>query len=148
MKHLKKFNEEYMYTFNIFCFGHDLSLNKELNNKLSEFDFEFNTNINGRNWEINFPYHGGQVQGDCYSCIFGTQITDDDNNKNYIKEIKNAKESDYIDSYNQFLKILISELENYTNLDEYEEEIKKIIEELKIFLSENEPGFYSVEASS
>ena len=77
-----------MYTFNIYCFGHDLSLNKELNNKLSEFDFEFSTKINGRNWEINFPYHGGQVHGDCYSCVFGTQITDDDNNKNYIKEIK------------------------------------------------------------
>ena len=84
-----------MYTFNIYCFGHDLSLNKELNNKLSEFDFEFSTKINGRNWEINFPYHGGQVQGDCYSCIFGTQITDDDNNKNYIKEVCDVTENGY-----------------------------------------------------
>ena len=139
-----------MYTFNIYCFGHDFSLNKELNNKLSEFDFEFSTKINGRNWEINFPYHGGQVYGDCYSCVFGTQITDDDNNKNYIKEIKNAKESDYIDGYNQFLKIFLSELsvENYTILDENKEEIKKIIDDIIIFLSTNEPGFYSIEASS
>lgn len=145
MKYIKKFNEEYMYTFNYFCFGHDLSKDKNLNNSLHDWDVEFNKIINGREYQIDFPYHGGQVRGDCYSCVFGTIISDDDHNPSYIKDIKNAKESDYINDYNKFIDILIEELELHLH---HEKGFINVVENLKNFLKNNSPEFYSVEASS
>ena len=150
MKHIKKFNEEYMYTFNYLCFGHDLSKDKNLNNSLRDYDVEFNTIINGKEYQIDFPYHGGQVSGDCYSCVFGTIISDDDNNPSYIRDIRNAKESDYINDYNKFIDILIKELdEDVKNASVHEKELYiDLVNDLKKFLKSNNPEFYSVEASS
>ena len=59
-----------MYTFNNFIFGHELGKNKELNNLLHDFDIEIRMMINDKLHEIDFPYHGGQVRGETYSCVF------------------------------------------------------------------------------
>lgn len=100
-----------MYTFSYFCFGHELSVDKELNNSLNDMlDLSFSRTINGKKFEAFFPYHGGQVKGDCYSCVFGIIITDSYNNKQFLKTIRACKESDYINDYNQFIVALISEL--------------------------------------
>jgi len=45
-----------MYTFNLFCFGHEMAEDPELNNLLHEFDFELSRKINGKKFEIDFPY--------------------------------------------------------------------------------------------
>lgn len=133
-----------MYTFDNFVFGHQLSKDKNLNNDLCEFDFEFSTKINGKEWELDFPYHGGQVRGDCYSCVFGTIITDNDNNKDYVSDIRNAKEEDYINDYNIFLDNLFRFFDEFVlDSEEY-----GVINRLKKFVAENKPEFYSVEASS
>ncbi len=140
-----------MYTYTIFCFGHQMSNNEELNNKLADFDIEFGKKINNRKWEIDFPYHGGQVAGDCQSCIFGTQISVSDSNPYFVNEVRGAKESDYIDDYNIFLQELFSDLDNniqYVLETDEETEYKELIDELKKFCSENKADFYSVEASS
>ena len=136
-----------MYTFNYFCFGHDLSVDKNLNNTLNEYDVEFFLSINKKDWQVDFPYHGGQINGDCYSCIFGTVIASDDNNRNYINKIRNAKEEDYINDYNEFLTKLFIDLESDAQ-GEYENEMKLLIFQLKTFIKKHKPGFYSVEASS
>ncbi len=138
-----------MYTFNYYCFGHKLSENKELNNLLHDYDVELRKNINGKSWEIDFPYHGGQIRGDVYSCVFGTIITDDDHNTNYVDEIRNSKEEDYIEDYNKFIEILLTELEkDVESAKDSEPEFEKVFNMLKEFLSKNSPKFYSVEASS
>jgi hypothetical protein len=139
-----------MYTFNLFCFGHQLSKNPELNNLLNEYDLEFHTTINGKRFEVDFPYHGGQCRGDVYSCVFGTIITDDDQNIMYVDTIRNAKESDYLDDYNQFLDQLFKGLDDdIQNCGIHEkEEFKNIVTKLKDFIANNEPEFYCVEASS
>ena len=139
-----------MYTFNEFCFGHKLSKNKELNNALDEIGFEFSTIINNRRYQIYFPYHGGQVRGDCYSCIFGTSITDDDQNDSYTDTVRNAKESDYLTDYNQFINELVLDLESdieNCHSDELEE-YTDLVNHLKSFILNNKPEFYSVECSS
>jgi hypothetical protein len=139
-----------MYTFNLFCFGHELGINKELNNSLSELDIDETININGREFEFRFPYHGGQVDGDTFSCVFGTVITDDDGNRAYTKEIREAKEEDYKEDYNKFLTEFIDRLnKSVEEFKEYDDkEAVEIIEKFIQFLKENEPCFYSVEASS
>lgn len=134
-----------MYTYNLYCFGHKLSEDKELNNLLSEYDIEFSRKIKDRIWAVDFPYHGGKVRGDCYSCVFGTIITDDDNNDDYINEIKNSTEKDFIVDYNEFLSILLSELEKEV---ESEKEFSSVVSRLKTFLEKNSPTFYSVQVSS
>jgi len=134
-----------MYTFNHFVFGHDLSVDKELNNSINELDIEFNTTINGKEFEVDFPYHGGQVHGDLYSCVFGHIITDDDNNKDYINKIRTAKAEDYIEEYNVFISALIDDLNNNKGIDDdYDQCVDKLI----AFLQSNKPYFYTVEASS
>ena len=139
-----------MYTLNLFCFWHKMSLDKELNNLIVDLDLYFKTSINGRDWELSFPYHGGQVNGDCYSIIFGTVITDDDDNENYIDEIRNANEKDYINDYNEFItKLLIAFDEDAKICDaETNGEYSKILDRLKKFINTNKPEFYSVEVSS
>lgn len=100
-----------MYTFNLFCFGHQLEKNPELNNLLCEMDLDFSATINGKRFEVDFPYHGGKCRGDVYSCVFGTIITDDDQNILFVDTIRNSKESDYLDDYNQFLDQLFKVLD-------------------------------------
>ena len=138
-----------MYTYNIFCFGHELSKDKELNNLLREWDIELEEKIDKRIWEIDFPYHGGQVRGDISSCVFGTVITTDDRNPNYINIVRKAKEEDYIDDYNKFLSVVIDRIEENVELvEEPELDFEELITKLKSFLKENKPRFYSVEVSS
>lgn len=134
-----------MYTSNCFCFGHQLASDKKLNNLLQDWDVYFKININGRYWVVDFPYHGGQIDGDTYSCIFGTNITDDDDNPFYIDEVRNAKEEDYLTDYKIFLGKVVSGLEQDAKL---QPEFKDVVDKLKKFLQTNKPKFYSVEISS
>ncbi|MBA3984986.1 MAG: hypothetical protein H0X63_00015 [Flavobacteriales bacterium] len=134
-----------MYTYNNFVFGHNLSINKELNNSLHEFDICFSTRIGLKKFEISTPYHGGKCSGDTQSVILGVLITDDDNNTNYIDEVRNAKEEDYIHDYNIFLdKFKAALIEDKGHESDYDEVADNLIE----FLDTNKPGFYSVQASS
>lgn len=136
-----------MYTFNYFCFGHKLSNNKELNNELQNWDFSYKKIINNRKFELYFPYHGGQVLGDTYSCVLGIIISSDESNPNYINEIRNAKESDYLDDYNLFLSDMLKDFDS-DNYAEFEIEVLETIAKFKDFLTKNNPEFYHVEASS
>lgn len=144
MKYLKTFNEEYMYTFNLFCFGLDLSADEKLNNDLHYCDVEFNTKINGKEWEVDFPYHGGQCDGDLFSCVFGTIVSDSDNNPSFVSDIRSAKGEDYKRDYEKFIDIFLNRLRE----DSSEPEIKDILDRLEEFINHNKPCFYSVEASS
>lgn len=70
-------------------------------------------------------------------------------NLSYIKDVRNAKESDYINDYNKFIDILIKELDEDVNRSTtHEKEFINVVENLKNFLKNNSPEFYSVEASS
>ena len=130
-----------MYTFNYFRFGHKMSRNKELNNLLHDYDLEFSKVINGKKFEISFLYNGSQVSGNIYSVIFGISITDDDQNPNYIDEVRRANSSDYEVEYQQFL-------------DEYVDWIKSDGSNIELanlllnYLNSNKPEFYSVQGSS
>jgi len=114
-----------------------MSRNKELNNLLHDYDLEFSKVINGKKFEISFPYNGSQVSGNIYSVIFGISITDDDQNPNYIDEVRGSKSSDYEVEYQQFL-------------DEYIKDLSSDIElsEITKYLKSTEPEFYSIQASS
>lgn len=79
--------------------------------------------------------------GNVYSCVFGTQITDSDCNPNYTKEIRSAKYEDYIEDYNQFIDWVKSEILTW------DDDIG-VVQRLITFLDTNKPDFYSVEASS
>ncbi len=138
-----------MYTYNVFCFGHNMMNNPELNNKLREY-ITYSTQIKNKKYVVEFPYHGGQVCGDVSSCIFGVEITDNDNNKNFLNKIRNAKESDYIDEYNEFLKKLIKDLdEDKTNAHEdCDIGYDYFVEELKNYIQTHKPEFYLIEVSS
>ena len=136
-----------MYTFNYFCFGHRMADNKKLNNFIADLDLEFRRSVNGKDYEVSYPYHGGQVDGDVYSVVFGFNITDDDDNPDYINVIRKVKEEDFIKGYNIFL----SEYTNWLKTEDFsdfEEEELKTLKELIDFLEKTEPCFYSVEASS
>ena len=134
-----------MYIIDNFVFGHELALNKKINNALVDFDAEFSTLVNKKRFVVEFPYHGGQVAGNTYSVIFGAPITDDDGNKDFIKEVRNAKEEDYADDYNKFIEEYIVALnENLGQDAEYDAFIGELID----YLKNTKPGFYSVESSS
>ena len=133
-----------MYTFNLFCFGLDLSVDKELNNDICSVDLEFGTIIGSRRWEVNFPYHGGQCAGDLFSCVFGTNISDSDNNPSFVSEVRSAKEEDYIGDYEKFIDIFLNRLRE----DSGDPEVKDVLDRLEEFVKYNKPCFYSVEASS
>jgi hypothetical protein len=148
-----------MYTYNILCFGHELASNKELNNFLMMYDVEFFDVIKGNEWQVSFPYHGGQVKGDTHSCVFGNIITDDDDNPYYLQEVRGLKEEDYLPDYQIFLDKLFAECQDdiehmNTNFNksleeiEYREAYIQLIGELKQFIKKNKPKFYTVEASS
>lgn len=134
-----------MYTFNYLVFGHNLAINHELNNAVHEFDLSFQTTINGKEFVVDTPYHGGQVNGDTLSVVFGCNITSDESNPDYINLIRNAKEEDYLADYNKFIDELTKDL---TSNKGEEGDYDKFVDELIKFLKENKPTFYSVEASS
>jgi hypothetical protein len=136
-----------MYTFKHYVYGHDLSKEPELNNGLWEFDLCYSKVINDKEFEIEYPYHGGQISGDVYSCIFGCIITDDDNNDNLISEIQNFKKEDYEKDYLTFIDFVKKDLIDNKGIDDdtnYDSLVDKIIS----FLDSNEPKLYTVEASS
>ena len=134
-----------MYTYNVFVFDHDLSTNHNLNNQLHDYDCEFRTTINKRKFEINLPYHGGQVSGDTYSVIFGTIITDSDHNKHFTDEIRSAKKTKYTKDY----KLFINELKSYLISQKgQDQDFDEFIDELLEFIKNNKPRFYQVEVSS
>ena len=138
-----------MYTFNIYVFGHNLSKDKELNNSLNSFDIQFGKKINGKDFELQFPYHGGQCGDVTYSCVFGCQISTDEFNPNHINEIRKFKEEDYIKDYSLFIDALKEELSKWKgSVDMDDEEMDQIIVDLFTFIDNNEPELYSVEASS
>lgn len=133
-----------MYTFNLFCFGHELALDKDLNNELEEM-ISYHIKIKGKTWEIDFPYHGGRVAGDIMPCVFGRIITDDDHNPLFLDEVRNSKESDYMEDYNIFITNLYKDLDEDLKMDPSFEEFYN---RLKKFINENKPKFYLVEVSS
>jgi hypothetical protein len=141
-----------MYTYNIYCFGHQLALDKNLNNSLYSEDVVFSKKINGKKFVIEYPYHGNQIFGeDTVSCIFGIEITDDDNNPYFIEEVKSSKEEDYLDDYRIFLNNFFKQCEeDFVSMkeSEYVEEYKSLINNLLIFTQNNKPKFYTVEVSS
>lgn len=130
-----------MYTYNILVYGHDISNNPELNNQLVDYDLEFYSD----GYEVDFPYHGGQVRGDVYSVVFGEYITDNDGNPNYITKVREVKEEDHKEGYLKFVeKYKNYLLEDKGVEDDYDEFVDKLVE----YLDKTEPCFYSVEASS
>lgn len=134
-----------MYTYNLFIFGHNLSLNKELNNMVHDFDFSFQKTINKKRFELDTPYHGGTLPGDIYPVSFGHTITDDDQNPNFVGEVRNAKEENYINDYNEFIKSLKEDLIADKNV---EADYDKLVDTFISFIDNNKPGFYSIEVSS
>ncbi len=141
-----------MYVINNFVYGHEMAVNEKLNNALHEFDVEFRKHINKKDFMVDFPYHGGQCAGDVSSVIFGTVITDDDGNRDFSKEIRNAKAEDYKEDYKIFLKSYIDYILENKGLDEegfdefanYDEFADKLVN----FLQSTEPDFYTVQSSS
>ncbi len=137
-----------MYIYNNFVFGHDLSKEPELNNETWSWDITIHERINNRLFEIDFPYHGGQCKGNVYSCIFGTIITDSDpTNKNFAKEVRSAKEEDYIDDYKLFISKVKSLLIEDSLISD-EDGFPSFLTRLFNFIDSNEPEFYMVEVSS
>ena len=133
-----------MYTFNLFCYGIDMSVEPELNNFLGEYELNFK--IGDREWELDFPYHGGQCRGDVFSCVFGTIISDDDNNPHFLNEVRHAKESDYEPGFRIFIEKFLTELEEIRlELDDVD---IVILDKTINFIKNTKPSFYMVEASS
>lgn len=134
-----------MYTSNLFVFGHELATDKELNNDIDRFGIEFGCKIGDKDYELYSPYHGGKIAGDTQSVILGCVITDDDNNPNYVKQVRDAKEEDYLPGYNAFLVKLKADLLSTKGIEQdYDEVVDRFIS----FLDNNKPDFYNVEISS
>lgn len=135
-----------MYIIKNFFFGHNLSINKELNNLVWEFDVYFNRTINNKQFVIETPYHGGQVDGDTLSIFCGINITDDDGNDLFLDIIQSSKKEDYEQEYNVFINQVIDEilLDKEDGLPDYNEFADKFVK----FLKETTPEFYFVESSS
>ena len=132
-----------MYTYEVVLFGHNISIDEDLNNKLHGYDMKFSKTLNGKKFDMDTPYHGG---GGVYPIIFGYYLTDTDNNPNFIKEIRSAKEEDLINDYNIFLEEFKQML--IDNLGCYEPEYDEFVKEILIFFDEHQPEFYSVQVSS
>jgi len=141
-----------MHTYNVFCFGHETTGNPVVD-FLKELvvSSEFNIKIGNKEWVVEFPYHGGLVSGDDMPCLFGTAVTDSYlQNKDYTDEVRAAKESDYTEDYQSFLDRLLNQLQNYIEY-KYTEEFgftfHNNVNQLKEFLANNKPKFYSIEIS-
>ena len=119
-----------------------MSNNPKLNNFIYDMDLTFSYN----DCVVSKPYHGGQILDDIYSIVFGIEIACDDDNPDYISTVRNAKEEDYIQPYNEFLKEYFLDLKN---ADCYGDGIDaQWTGELIEYLENTNPCFYSVEASS
>ncbi len=143
----------FMYTFNNFCYGINTSVNPELNNFISDSDLVYKNKINGIQYEVSSPYHGGKCLGDVYSVIMGTIITQDDDPE-YTNEVRTADENDYREHFKKFIEEYLVELDliseewnGWNGNGEYDDGIV-MIEELKEFIKNAIPGFYIVELSS
>lgn len=136
-----------MYIIKNLVYGHEMANNRSLNNNVNGFGIELSEEINGKKFEISSPYHGGQVDGDVLSVIFGCCITDDDNNPKFMEQLVKAHENEenYKRDYNQFL----NKFKNDLNKDMGEEETSdEFFQELIVWLDNTEPKFYFVESSS
>lgn len=143
-----------MYTFNNFCYGIDMSVNPTLNNFILEQDLVYNNKINGMQYEVSTPYHGGQCLGDVYSIIMGINITDDDNNPEYVNEIRSVNECTYQEEFEIFrqeylaeLDLIADEWKGWNTKGQYDDGLV-MLNELKEFITNSIPGFYTVELSS
>jgi hypothetical protein len=143
-----------MYIINDFVFGYDLNEDLELKQMIEDIDLEFSKSIGDLFFEISSPYHGGCMSLDCPK-LFGTIIaSDDDNEINYVTEIRNAKEEDYLDSFKEFVETFKKEAFNaysekdkvnyFKEYEEYTNTLKEIIKRLDNL----EPKFYILESSS
>lgn len=137
-----------MYIINNFVYGHRMFRSPALNNEMVENELSFRTNVNGKIYEVDFPYHGGQVDGDIYSVIMGHLITSDDGNENYTDEMIAViqNENEYREEYNIFLKRYIENIEG--GRGGYGENYDSVLDDLIEYLNNTEPEFYTVQSSS
>lgn len=133
-----------MYTYNLFIFGHNMSVNKKLNEFIGDMDIVLSKRIGNNKYECDLEYHGGSFD---YQILFGVNITDDDQNPNFINKVRDAKSSTYIDEYNIFLSDYIEELLLATELGEFDED-RDTVNELVSFLNTEKPDFYTLQVSS
>jgi hypothetical protein len=152
-----------MYTFDILCYGHNFSKDREVSILLCDvmasecFRYDRQSDKIVRNskdspkilYEVDFPYHGGQTSSDTPSICFGVCVTTSESNPDYTKEVRSAKEEIYSQGYGKFVaafkRFLLEEYhEHFCDCSLSTEEIDPII----AFLDSNEPCFYSVEASN
>jgi len=147
-----------MYTFNNFIYGHNcnpLSYDEEpkINIALTSSCIlewlEGRTTIDGINFDIDSPYHGGSHYT---PIIFGVDIACDDDNPEWLEVVRNANESDYSDTYNKFLVIFFKKLNDlelkFESDGHLDEETKEQFEYVRKYFIRTEPGFYLCEASS
>ena len=134
-----------MYTYNLYIYGHKIDEDPELNSDITHFFDGFNKVIDGKEFEVSSPYHGGRVRGDIFPVIFGHIITDDDHNTYLIDTIRNFKEEDYEKSYSKFIDELMKDINSEKGTDD---EYDLIVDRLQKFISNNKPQLYSVEVSS
>ena len=128
-------------------FGHDFSVNATINNTIHGYDLEYSSTVNDKEFEVSNPYHGGQIAGDTFSVVCGYTVSDDDSNKQYLKQVKQFVEADYladylafVEEYKEFLLETISETDD--------EDEKTEIQAVYDFFGSHEPSLYSVEVSS
>ena len=137
-----------MYTYNMLVFGHNFSIDPQVNNAIHDFDLEHLEVINGKTFEVSMPYHGGQIAGDTFSVVCGFEITDDDQNTNYLAEVKAFVEADYVENYRLFIEsykkvVVLPFLKETESKEEF-----RVVAAILTFLESREPGVYTVEASS
>lgn len=136
-----------MYTYNLFVFGHDLSVDKVLCEQIDEMDFDFEPHgHDDTKCRLAREYHGGALSN---PVVCGIQIASSDGNKGYLGQVRTAKEETYVFDYTLFVEDLIKEVENYKTMwiDE-EPDVVLLAHNLTTFLRNHKPGFYSVEVSS
>ena len=139
-----------MYTFNTYVFGHNTKKDEKIHNLFLIYDLYFSEVYNGMKFEVDTPYHGGALKELEFPVIIGHTITDDDDNPDFLNEVRSSKEEDFIDSYqlfiNDFKKIITDDIDR---CDEFEkEEYEKDVNTILTFLDNNKPEFYLVECSS
>jgi hypothetical protein len=97
------------------------------------------------------PYHGGSRYA---PVMLGIKISDDDNNENWLAEVRGAKAEDWIEKYNkakdEFLQVALehrAEVDQDTEY-EYRQESLDSLDALIKFIQEGQPDFYLMESSS
>lgn len=142
-----------MYIINELVFGID-AVGRKLEEK---FPFIFGNELFVYQDFANTSYHGGSHWLPVY---IGIIITSDDQNKNFLKECRAAKEEEYIEEYktkraayvNDLSTTLLPDITAMKAAGELSEEdfvtIDKEIQEYIKFIEETEPEFYNFESSS